>query len=116
MILDRGVCTIYVQTDVSGPGEMPRYEKTIKTQSYYAELDFETSPAWPTEHREETKTAARVRILQCRGITKGDVAELRDYADDKEPVKTYRIARAYHGVDDESGEMISDLTLEAMQP
>lgn len=116
MQLDRGICTVYTMTDVSGKGEKPRYEKAIKMQSYYGELNFETSPQWPTEHREETKTDARVRILQHRGITNDDVAELEDFADDKEPVKTYRITRAYHGMDEESGEKITDLTLEAMEP
>ena len=116
MLLDRGECTVYAQTDVSQPGEMPRYKKTVKMQSYYGELNFETSPQWPTEHREETKTDARVRILQCRGIAKGDLAELLDYSDETKTRKTYKITRAYHGTDDESGEEISDLTLEAMDP
>lgn len=115
MLLDRGICTVFTEVDVSGAGEMPRYEKTVKMQSYYAELNFETSPQWPTEHREETKTAARVRILQHRGITKNDVAELADGMDESETPKTYRITRAYHGTDDESGERITDLTLEAME-
>lgn len=115
MLLDRGICTVYEEKDVSGAGEMPRYERVIKMQSGYGELNFETSPQWPTEHREETRTAARVRILQHRGINKNDVAELADGMDDRETVKTYRITRAYHGVDDDSGERITDLTLEAME-
>ena len=114
MQLDRGICTVYTQTDISASGGMPRYERRIKAQSYYGELSFETSPQWPTEHREETKTAARVRILQSRGVTKDYVAELHDFTDDAEDVRVYRITRAYHGVDDESGEKITDLTLEAM--
>ena len=114
MLLDRGICTVYAERDVSGPGEMPRYEKSVKAQSYYAELDFETSPRWPTEHREETRTAARVRIMQCRYIDKNDVAALMDFSEEKE--KAYRITRAFHGTDEESGITISDLTLEAMDP
>ena len=116
MQLDRGICTVYTQTDISESGGMPRYERRIKAQSYYGELSFETSPQWPTEHREETKTAARARILQCRGVTKDDIAELYDFANDQEAAKVYRINRAYHGTDDESGEKITDLTLEAMTP
>lgn len=116
MLLDQGTCTIYTKTDVSGPGEKPRYEKTIKAQSYYGQLSFETSPQWPTGHREETKIAERVRIMQCRSIRKGDVAELVDFSDVTQTPRTYKIARAYHGMDDDSGEMISDLTLEVMKP
>lgn len=116
MLLDQGTCTIYTKTDVSGPGEKPRYERTIKAQSYFGRLSFETSPQWPTEHREETKIAERVRILQCRTISKDDVAELVDFSDPTQTPKTYKIIRAYHGIDDESGEMISDLSLEVMKP
>lgn len=116
MLLDQGVCTIYTKTDVSGPGEKPRFERTIKAQSYFGRLSFETSPQWPTQHREETKIAERVRILQCRKIDKDDVAELVDFSDPTQTSQTYKISRAYHGVDDESGEMISDLSLEVMKP
>lgn len=117
MILDRGICTVYEQRDVSGPGEMPRYERTIKAQSYYAELGFETSPEWPTEGREETRIAARVRILQERTIQKDDLAALTDGLPrpGEEPGRLYRIRRAYHGTDKESGEAISDLSLEVME-
>ena len=110
MQLDRGICTVYTQTDISESGGMPRYERRIKAQSYYGELSFETSPQWPTEHREETKTAARVRILQCRSITHGDTAALLSFADGQ--TRTYRITRAYHGTDEESGEAITDLSLQ----
>lgn len=116
MILDAGICTIYKQTDVSEPGEMPRYERTVKAQSYYAELQFETSPVWPTEHREETKIAARVRILQERSITKGDHAALTPGLPTEEPERMYRVVRAFHGIDDENGQPISDLSLEVMEP
>jgi hypothetical protein len=114
MLLDQGICTVYAERDVSGPGEMPRYEKDVKAQSYYAQLDFETAPRWPTEHRQETHTAARVRIMQCRSIDKNDTAMLMDFANGAE--KTFRITRAFHGTDEESGMPISDLTLEAMDP
>ncbi|MBQ8617636.1 MAG: hypothetical protein IJ418_08990 [Clostridia bacterium] len=116
MLLDDGMCTIYTKTDVSGPGEKPRYEKTIKAESYYGRLSFETSPQWPTEHREETKIAERVRILQCRSIRKDDVAELIDFSDATQTAQTYKITRAFHGIDDDSGEEISDLSLEVMKP
>ena len=116
MLLDQGICTILTKTDISGEGKKPKYERTIKAQSYFGRLSFETSPQWPTEHREETKIAERVRILQCRTIGKDDVAELVDFSDPTQTPQTYKISRAYHGIDDESGEMISDLSLEVMKP
>lgn len=115
MLLDQGTCTILTKTDISEEGKKPKYERTIKAQSYFGRLSFETSPQWPTEHREETKIAERVRILQCRTIGKDDVAELVDFSDPTQTPQTYKISRAYHGIDDESGEMISDLSLEVMK-
>ncbi|MBR5225467.1 MAG: hypothetical protein IKV90_07385 [Clostridia bacterium] len=117
MILDDGICTVYAQTDVSGPGGLPRWDPdTVRTESYYKELNFETSPQWPTEHRPENKVAGRVRILQCRGIQQNDVAKLLSFSDASGEGRMYRISRAYHGTDDDSGERISDLTLEVMEP
>lgn len=116
MLLDQGICKIYTQTDVSGAGKKPKYERTVKATSYYGRLSFETSPQWPTEHREETKIAERVRILQCRGIRKGDIAELIDFSDETQTPQTFKIGRAFHGIDDDNGEEISDLTLEVMEP
>lgn len=116
MQLDHGICTIYTKKDVSGPGEKPRYERAIKAQSYYGQLSFETSPQWPTQHREETKVAERVRILQCRKIDKDDIAGLIDFTDEEQESRFFKIGRAFHGIDDDSGEMISDLSLEVMEP
>lgn len=117
MLLDRGICTVYAQADVSGPGNLLRYDKdAVRAQSYYGELDFETSPKWPTEHREENKVSARVRILQCRAIREDDAAVLHDFSDATGRERTYRITRAYHGTDDESGERITDLTMEVVEP
>ena len=112
MILDRGICRIYRKVSTTQPGGKPTSTLALIHQSYYGELAFETSPARPTEKREETQTAARVRILQHRGINNQDAAELAP--SDGTPAKTqkYRIRRAYHGRDDENGEAITDLTLE----
>ena len=51
-----------------------------------------------------------MRILQCRSITHGDTAALLSFADGQ--TRTYRITRAYHGTDEESGEAITDLSLQ----
>ena len=112
MILDRGVCAIYTKTSTTQPGGMPTAELTKIHESYYGELAFETSPSRPTEAREETRTATRVRILQNRRIRNRDVAELTPFDGSDAKTERYRITRAYHGTDDENGEQITDLTLE----
>lgn len=111
MILDRGICRIYRKTSITPPGGKPTSTLAEIHESYYAELGFETSPRRPTDSREETETAARVRILQNRLIHNQDVVALTPF--DGNPAKTekYRITRAYHGADDENGELITDLTL-----
>lgn len=115
MNLDAGQCNVYRRTSTTPPGGKPTWTESLIHQSYYGELSFETAPARPTERREETRTAARVRILQKRDIRNDDVAELTPF--DGNPAKTekYRITRAWHGDDSESGEPITDLTLEVAE-
>lgn len=112
MILDRGICRIYRKVSTTPPGGKPTSTLEMIHESYYGELAFETSPARPTEKREETQTATRVRILQDRRINNQDVAELQPFDGTSAKTEKYRIRRAYHGVDDKNGEQITDLTLE----
>lgn len=111
MLLDDGIVTIYAQEDVSAPGDAPRYEKTMRTQSYFKRLSFETKPEDPTGRRTEQQIDARIRIQQCRAIREDDVAQLDDFAEEEKSGLFYRIVRAYHGTDDENGMPISDLSL-----
>lgn len=112
MILDRGICKIYRKTSTTSPGGKPTSTLAVIHESLYAELSFETAPARPTENREETETAARVRILQNRGIRNQDVAELIPFDGTGTKAVKYRITRAYHGEDGDNGEPITDLSLE----
>ena len=113
MILDKGIATLYHKLNTAGPGEKPVFEDVMYWQSWYGELEFETAPARPTDTREEISHAARVRVLQNRSITNHDRIEL---AETGGSVTVYEVGRAYHGTDGESGEPISDLTLEVVAP
>lgn len=104
MILDRGIAEIFARSNVAPKGEKPVWQEALRFRSWYAELSFETSPVWQTERRLAQKADARIRIAQCRDIRQGDTAHLDG--------RVYAIARAYHGTDEESGEQITDLTLE----
>ena len=115
MILDRGVCRILHKTSTTPKGGKPTATWSVIHESYYGELSFETAPSRPTEKREDTKTAARIRILQNRGIRNDDVAELTPFDGTEAKADYYRIARAWHGDDGDSGEPISDLTLEVTE-
>ena len=115
MILDRGVCRILHKTSTTPKGGKPTATWSVIHESYYGELSFETAPSRPTEKREDTKTAARIRILQNRGIRNDDVAELTPFDGTDAKADYYRIARAWHGDDSDSGEPISDLTLEVTE-
>lgn len=112
MILDRGTCTIYRKTSTTPAGGKPTWTLAAIHEGYYGELAFETSPARPTDGREETETATRIRILQNRNIRNQDLAELVPFDGNSAKTEKYRIKRAYHGSDDDSGEPITDLTLE----
>ena len=116
MILDRGVCKVYHKVNSAQPGSKPTWTDVLFHTSYYGELSFETAPVRPTEYREEINTATRIRILQNRGINNHDRVDLEPFDGTEGPAKKYEVTRAYHGTDDESGELITDLTLEVVTP
>ena len=116
MILDSGICTAFRRIDVSENGRMPKYAYNVLAKHWYGELQFETSPAYPTEGREEVSTDARIRILQDRRLNNHDVVVLANTNNVDDVLKAYEITRAYHGKDDESGELITDLTLRRVRP
>lgn len=116
MILDTGICTIFRKEDVAARGNMPKYQYKPISKHWYKELDFETAPARPTEGREEVQTDARIRILQNRQLINHDVVVMANVQSVDDVLKAYEITRAYHGRDDESGEMITDLSLRRVRP
>ena len=132
MILDTGICTVFRKTDTTVtassasqsvtpdlPGSMPKIGYTLVCNSWYKEMSYETSPAWPTDGRKEQKADGRIRILQNRSIAQNDVVVLENIAafkDRSAGAVVYRIIRAFHGQDDDGPTLISDLTLEVMKP
>lgn len=113
MILDSGVATFYHKTNTAGPGEKPIFTNALFFTGYYGELSYETNPRYQTEKREDVRTDARIRVLQNRGIMNRDTCTL-------EPVNGnggyYEVTRVWHGTDDESGELISDISLARTAP
>lgn len=117
MILDTGICSVFREQNVARPGHMPQNAWTLVGKSWYKELSFSTEPTWQTEQREETRQDQRVRIHQMRSIRKEDRAVLADIDDlPAVGVTVYRITRAYHGQDDDSPALITDLSLEEVSP
>ena len=119
MILDKGIATVYRKTDTAEAGDMPDYSDVMIFQSWYGELNYETSPEWQTDGRKEQHADGRIRILQNRGIAQNDVVileQLAAYKDRSANAIVYRITRAFHGQDDDGPTPISDLTLEVVKP
>ena len=120
MILDKGICTVFREYDTALSGEMPRLGYTVFWKSWYGELSFETRPARPTDGREELRTDARIRIQQNRDIRQRDIVVLKNvdtFGDaDHSGVPVYRVTRAWHGQDDDSPALITDLNLEVYTP
>lgn len=117
MILDTGICTVFREKNIAPAGYKPTKGWEIIGRSWYKELDFSTTPAWPTEKREETKQDQRIRIHQMRMIRKEDRVVLADV--DTMPadgVTVYKIERAFHGKDDDTPALISDLSLVEVSP
>lgn len=119
MILDKGICTVFRESDTSAAGSMPVKSYTPIGCSWYGELSYETSSNWQTEGRKEQKADGRIRILQNRSIAQNDVVileQLSAYKDRSANAIVYRITRAFHGQDDDGPTQISDLTLEVIKP
>jgi|GEM_PF-1456731 len=120
MNLDKGICSVFRKTDISGPGEKPSFTHSLIYQSWYGEMSFETNPARPTENRRELRTDNRVRVLQNRDLKQNDVVVLRDVREfslvNPETDLVYQIQRAYHGMDDDGPTPVTDLTLTEVRP
>lgn len=119
MILDRGMLTVFHGTEAAEPGRKPVWTYSVVFQGWYGELNYETSPARPTEGRKETRTDKRVRILRCEKIREDDVVVLslvRRYEDLTEETPVYKVGRRYHGTDDDSPTPITDMNLEVYTP
>lgn len=115
MNLDKGFCTIYAKTNSAAPGKMPvSTPGSIKHQSWYGELNFETVPYQQAKQR-DVEISARVRVLQNRAISTLDIAVLSLVLPPAAGSVQYEIVRAFHGVDDDSGEPITDLSLREVQ-
>ena len=113
MLLDKGIATVYRKENTAEPGGKPVWTNVQIHRGWYGELNFETSPARPTDAREEVRTDARIRILQNRAVNNHDRVTLEGTDG---TTTTYEVTRAYHGRDDESGEPITDLSLEVTLP
>ncbi len=105
MILDKGICCIYEVKNIAEPGSMPKSDLVLKHQSWYGELNFETAPV-SIAMQEGVEISARIRIFQNKSISNHDIVILSD-----NNTLQYEIIRAYHGVDEDNGELITDLTL-----
>lgn len=114
MLLDDGICFVYRKVNTAASGAKPVFDVEASPchVSWYGLLSFESSPERPTPGREEIRTDLRIRVLQNRSIVKHDRAELDDHAGN---ITFYEVTRAYHGVDDESGELITDLSLKRVE-
>lgn len=115
MMLDSGICTIFQETSSSVPGGKPVKGYEMLSAGWYGLLQFESLPAWPTEGREEKEVSLRIRVLRDIRIDSKCVVALQLVYELSEDVERYEVARVYHGVDDESGEEISDLTLRRVE-
>ena len=113
MILDKGIATVFKKQNTAPPGRKPTFENVAVFQGWYGELSFATSEDRPTERREETRTDARIRILQCRSVNNHDRVTLSPFGGED---AFFEVTRTYHGRDDENGELITDLSLVVVEP
>lgn len=115
MILDDGICTVFAKSNIAPKGHKPIFDFSWKHGGWYKQISFSTTPR-NSEVRESTTIARRIRILQNQDITNHDVVVLDDVMEVPNEGTVYEVVRAFHGLDDDTGEPISDLYLEVMKP
>ena len=104
MILDSGICKIYKINDISETGEMPKKNLILESKSWYGELDFSSSPIQHTDVSEMIEISQRIRIIQNRMIMKNKTIVIIG-------ADQFNVERIFHGKDEETGELISDISL-----
>ncbi len=106
MMIDTGLCSIYKIEDTSEAGGMPVLTAKLPAlaEVWYGELGFESNPVFETELQESVEISARIRILQDKRVNRQTLLDLADG-------KRYKVERAYHGYDEDSKELITDLNL-----
>lgn len=104
MLLDDGICILLRQKDVSQPGDIPEYQMEPLADAWYGELEYASAPEYVTELREDVRVDRRIRIL--RDISLDGLHSVNIDG------RQYKVNRAYHGTDEESGERIADLSLQ----
>lgn len=113
MILDKGICSVFRKKDITSPGGMPTFQYALLFQSWYGELGFETKRHSETGDRQDVRVDARLRIHQQRAITNDDIVvlgEVSTVGDNQQ----YKVVKAYHGAEQETGQAITDLSLEVV--
>lgn len=115
MLLDSGIVTFFKNVDTAEPGHMPALVPVVKHKSWYGQLDFVTSPRWATEARKDINVSMKIRVHQNTTLTEHDTAVLAD-VDTPEGQTVFDVVRIFHTVDNQSGEPVSDVSLEVLEP
>lgn len=116
MQLDDGIVTIFAKRDHAVGVGMPVIGYEPMLQGWYGKLEYATSDETPTPYREEVRRDMRIRILQDTRVTNHCCVVLDEVDTVPQGATVYEVTRAYHGRDDDSGELISDLTLVEVGP
>jgi hypothetical protein len=107
MILDTGICKVFKLVNTAAAGDKPNQTKQKIADAWYGELSYESRPVQYTESQEQVEISMRIRILRNRNITEKAIVEIAG--------EDYQVVRVFNGIDDDSGEPISDLSLTRLE-
>jgi len=116
MILDEGICSVFAKVNTAGAGLKPVYGYVLKCKGWFASLSFTTLPNYRIGSREERNVSKRIRILRNDSVTNHDCVVLADVSSVAADAVRYEVTRAYHGTEDETGTLITDIDLEVISP
>ena len=106
MILDANILTVYKTVNTAAPGKMPDMQPVEYARSWYGWRDHEAASAYTTDPQRATEYTIKIRAHRIEGITARDMVDIGDGAG-----IAYEIARVYQGRDEDSGQLISDITI-----
>lgn len=116
MILDDGICTVFLKQNTAAAGHMPVFSFTPIYKSWYKKLDFTSAPRYLSEMREYSQLSLKIRVLRCEQITNHAIVVLRDTDTVAGTDVQYEVIRCYHDRDPETVDPITDIDLTKVDP
>lgn len=105
MQLTDGICSLLSIQNTAAAGEQPVRGRVQYAEAWYGRLDYAADNEPETDVQGTEIVTQRIRILDDARVRLGHYVRIDDV--------DYKVTRIFRGADDDSGERIIDITMEA---